>query len=234
MSCRSVVRSEQTCIQLAQAVGHSGSVLGVDISPAMVATAKRRTKPLSTIRVVEGDAHTFSFPAKSFDALFSRFGVMAFRDPVAAFNNLRRALKPRGRLAFVCWRRLEENDLDSVPLQAGLPFLPQTLTSDLGQTAPFSFSEPVHTRRVLEDAGFRNIQIVPHDEAVSSGDMTSMLELSLSFGPLGKIIRENPQFRDSVSEPVREALEKHGRSDDCALTAAVWIVTAEAQKTPVF
>jgi len=220
----------QTCIQMAKAVGSSGSVLGVDISPAMVAAAKRRVEALPSVQILQGDAQTIPFVSNAFDALYSRFGVMFFRDPIAAFTNLRRALKADGRMAFVCWRRLEDNDLDTIPLRAARPVLPTGLTSNLDQADPFSFADPTQVKRMLTDTGFQNIQITPHDEAVGSGDLKSMLELALNVGPLGKIIRENQELRERVSGPVQTALESCEGPDGILLTAAVWIVTADAQK----
>ncbi len=217
----------QTCLQLANAVGATGSVLGIDLSPAMAAAATARTAGSSQINVTVADARNFAFEPRSYDALYSRFGVMFFSDPVEAYRNLHGALKIDGKIAFVCWRRLQENDLDLVPLQAALPYLPAGLTPNLDEAEHFSFSDPDTVQSILSAADFREVQIARHDAAVSSGDLDSMLELSLSVGALGKIIRENPVLRERVSGPVKTALETHGRKSDHALNAAVWIVSAQ-------
>jgi len=219
----------QTCVQLADAVGPSGRVLGIDISPALVAAAQRRTRSLPPVQIVEADAQTYGFEPKSYDALFSRFGVMAFRDPVAAFTNLRRALKEGGRVAFVCWRPLQENDLDAVPLAAARAMLPPQLIQSIDETAPFSFAEPTEVKRVLTEAGFQNIQIDPYEEQVACGDMSTALDLALSVGPLGKIVRENPTYKEQVSEPVQRALAQYEGPDGVRLKASVWIVRADWQ-----
>jgi SAM-dependent methyltransferase len=91
-------------IALAERVGPSGQVLGVDVSAPMLARASERLPPVAPVRFIHADATTYRFESAAFDLLFSRFGVMFFAEPARAFANLRIALKPSGRLAFACWR----------------------------------------------------------------------------------------------------------------------------------
>src|SRR5262245_16382712 len=217
----------QTSVELARIVGSEGQVLGIDRSAAVLQIARVKAKDCAQVRFVQADAHVFSFEPGAYDAAFSRFGVMFFADPVAAFINIRRALKPAGRLAFVCWRSLEENDLDIVPLRAASGFLPSQ-SSDPGSAAPFSFAEPARVYEILTAAGFKDIQITAHDEEVGSGDPESMLELLLRMGSLGKIVREAPELRALVAEPVRKALAAHYGPKGATLNAATWIVTARS------
>jgi len=93
----------ETTLDLARAVAPDGEVVGVDLSAAVLAFAKRAAERCGRVRFVHADAQAFRFEPASFDAAFSRFGVMFFTDPAAAFSNIRRSLKPKGRLAFVCW-----------------------------------------------------------------------------------------------------------------------------------
>jgi len=107
-------------LELARRIGPGGRVLGVDVSAAMVARAadSAREAGLANVRFENADAQTHRFPAAEFDLLYSRFGVMFFADPTAAFTNLRAALRPGGRLAFICWQPLRENPWLAVPLAA--------------------------------------------------------------------------------------------------------------------
>lgn len=211
----------ETLLQLAERVGAGGRVIGVDIAPQRLEIARRRTAALAQVRVIEADAQLLDLPSASADAVFSRFGVMAFRDPVAAFRNFHRMLRPSGALAFCCWRSLEENELDHFPLfAAGL--------KEAVDARPFSFADPAHLRRTLETAAFRDIEIRAHDEDVSSGDLDAMLSVLVSVGPLGRIVRENPALRASVEPPVRRALAARGDPSRVQLRAAVWIVSAKA------
>lgn len=108
----------QTLLQLAERVGTEGQIIGVDVAPLLLEIAKHRTELLSQLRLIQADAQTLELPSESADAVFSQFGVMSFNDPVAAFANFRRILRPSGALAFACWRSLQENELDHLPLFA--------------------------------------------------------------------------------------------------------------------
>jgi SAM-dependent methyltransferase len=194
---------------------------GVDIAPLLLGIARERAGRLAQVSFVEGDARALSLPAGSVDAFFSRFGVMGFSDPVVAFANFRRTLKPDGRLAFVCWRSLDENELDLLPLRAaGL--------EHLADATPFSFAAPEDVRRTLDEAGFRDIGMLAYDHAVSSGDLDAMLAVLLKVGPLGRIVRETPELGPPAEARVRAALAARGDPASVALRAATWIVTARA------
>jgi SAM-dependent methyltransferase len=111
-------------IALAGRVGPSGQVLAVDVSAPMLVRAAKRLPPGAPVKFVRADATTYRFELAAFDLLFSRFGVMFFAEPARAFTNLRTALKPRGRLAFACWRRFDENPWLQIPLRATLEHVP--------------------------------------------------------------------------------------------------------------
>ena len=209
----------QTLLQLAEQVGTQGQVIGVDMAPLLLEIAKRRTEPLSQVRLIQADAQYLDLPSESADAVFSRFGVMTFNDPVAAFANFRRILRPSGALAFSCWRSLQENELDNLPLSAA------GFQSTVDES-PFSFADPEHIRRTLAAAGFSEIVIRSHDEKVSSGDLDAMTWVLLKVGPLGRIVRENPALRATAEHRLREALAALGDPSKVQLLASVWIVTA--------
>jgi SAM-dependent methyltransferase len=171
------------------------------------------------LRLIQADAQILDLPSESADAVFSRFGVMSFNDPVAAFANFRRILRPSGALAFTCWRSLRENELDHFPLfAAGF----QSAVDE----SPFSFADPERIRQTLESAGFTEIIIHAHDEKVSSGDLDAMTWVLLKVGPLGKIVREKPALRATVEPALRGALAALGDPSRVQLSASVWIVSA--------
>ncbi|MGV1836179.1 class I SAM-dependent methyltransferase [Rhizobium rhizogenes] len=211
----------QTLLQLAERVGAEGRVIGVDVAPLLLEIASRRTEPLSQVRLIQADAQSLDLSSESTDAVFSRFGVMSFDDPVAAFANFRRILRPSGTLAFTCWRSLEDNELDHLPLSAA------GLQSSVDES-PFSFADPEYIRGILEAAGFEEIVIQSHDEKVSSGDLDAMSWVLLKVGPLGKIVRENPALRATAEPLLRKALAALGDPSRVELLASVWIVTARA------
>jgi SAM-dependent methyltransferase len=216
----------ETSLDLVRAVAPGGIVVGIDLSAAVLAFARRAARGCKRVRFVQADAAAFSFEPTSFDAAFSRFGVMFFADPTAAFINIRRSLRPNGRLAFVCWRALEENPLDILPLKAASAHLPPQPAHDPDAPGPFAFANPDRVRRILERAGFG--EITAHDEQVGSGDLDAMLAVCSRVGALGKILRENPELRATTLPAVRSALAAHDGPDGVRLNAATWVVTARA------
>ena len=215
-----------TTLELARAVAPNGTVAGVDLSAAVLAFAQRAAEGCRQVDFICADAQIYPFEPASFDAAFSRFGVMFFGDPTAAFINIHRSLRPSGRLAFVCWRALEESTLDILPLRAASAHLPPQPVYAPDAPGPFAFANPDRVRAILENAGFGEIEITAHDEQVGSGDVDAMLAVCARVGALGKILRENPEFRNTVLPAVRSALAAHDGPDGVKLDAATWIVTA--------
>ena len=219
----------ETTLDLAEAVAPDGSVVGVDISASVLSFARQVANRCQRVQFVEADAQVFPFEPASFDAAYSRFGVMFFADPTEAFINIRRCLRPDGRLTFVCWRTLEENPLDILPLRAASPYLPPQPTHDPEAPGPFSFADPARVCGILEGAGFAHVEIIAYDELVGSGNLDAMLLVCSRVGALGKILRENPKLRDVALPAVRTALAEHDGPDGIKLNAATWIVTARAR-----
>jgi len=211
----------QTLFQLAERVGVEGQVIGVDVAPLLLDISRRRTRLLRQVSLIEADAASVDLPTGSADAIFSRFGVMNFDDAGAAFANFCRILKPSGKLVFVCWRSLEENELDHFPLSvAGV--------GTVLDERPFSFADPEHIRRTLEASGFSAINIQPLDQNVSSGGVDAMTSVLLNVGPLGKLIRETPALQARAEPRLREALSAMGNPIMVQLRASVWVVSARA------
>ncbi len=145
-----------TVLALAEAVGPLGSVTGVDISGPMLAVAGHRiaARELAQAAVLRADAATEPFAPGSVDLVFSRFGVMFFDAPSEAFINIRRAMKPGGRLVFACWRPFRENPWFHTPYEAAAPHLPEQEKADPEAPGPFAFAEPERVTRILGVAGF--------------------------------------------------------------------------------
>src|SRR5260370_18482697 len=131
--------SGATVLELARRVGPTGHVLGLDVSEPMSAQARERiaAEQLRNAEVLVHDAATCVFPRSDTDLLFSRFGVMFFADPEAAFANLRLAMRPGGRLLCMAWRPLAENPWFSVPLQAARALLPPQPPPEPNAPGPF-------------------------------------------------------------------------------------------------
>jgi ubiquinone/menaquinone biosynthesis C-methylase UbiE len=217
-------------IALAQHVGPSGQVLGVDVSAPMLARAAERLPPGAPIKFERADATTFQLQPASFDLLFSRFGVMFFAEPARAFANLRTALKPGGRLVFACWRKFDENGWLQVPLRAAqehVPPLPRPGPEDPG---PFSFANEARVQRILAEAGFGSVTLEPRDFALDIAcgrGLDEALETAMEIGPTARALQDqSAAVRSAVATSVRHALQSHQRGDQVPLPAAIWLVTA--------
>lgn len=217
-----------TTLDLAAAVAPGGEALGVDISRPLLEVARRRSEGVPGVRFAEGDAQAHPFPEGGFDAVFSRFGVMFFGDPPAAFANLRRALRPGGRLAFICWRAPTENPFMMLPMQAASTIVAPPPPPEPGAPGPFAFADPDRVRGILDAAGFADIALTPHDQKIGCGSLDTTLAVALKVGPLGGLLREHPDRREVVIDAVRQALAAHEGPDGVKLDSATWIVTARA------
>jgi SAM-dependent methyltransferase len=216
-----------TTFGLAEAVGPGGRVVGVDLSAPLLAAARGRNRS-PNVAFVQADAQTHTFD-ETFDAIYSRFGVMFFADPAGAFANLRRTLVPGGRLAFVCWRAMKDNPLMSAPIEAAMKHLPPLPPPpDPEAPGPFAFADRARIERILEGAGYRDVVITPHDQRIGDNDRATSLELALQIGPLGRILRELPDKRAVVVDAVREALEPYIVDGFAQFPSATWIVRAKA------
>jgi ubiquinone/menaquinone biosynthesis C-methylase UbiE len=220
-----------TSMALARIAGLDGSVTGLDVSKPMLGLARRRAAQAGLeIAFVEGDAAGQPF-TPTYDLVFSRFGVMFFDDPVAGFANIKTALKPGGRLAFVCWRTPPENPWASAPLAAARPFLPDQQPPDPLAPGPFAFSDSERVKDILDKAGFRDVTVRKYDGVMCMGqDIATVAAQTLRIGPLSRALGEaDDATRARIVEAVRAALEKFREpSGEIAPPTACWLVGARA------
>jgi ubiquinone/menaquinone biosynthesis C-methylase UbiE len=224
--------SGATAIAFAEKVRPSGHVLGIDVSGPMLARARASAPKELPVDFVMADATDYPFDPASFDLLASRFGVMFFAEPALSFANMRKALRPSGRLAFACWREPRENPFFMVPLQAAyrhVPKLPQLGPEDPG---PFAFAAEERVRRILTEAGFTGIDMEPCplslDAAIGRG-LDGAVQGALEVGPVSRAVEGQPdELRAAAARSIREALTPFAKGDAVLLPASIWIVTAKA------
>jgi ubiquinone/menaquinone biosynthesis C-methylase UbiE len=220
-------------IAVAEKVGPSGHVLGIDVSGPMLARARQIAPAGRPLEFALADATVHPFEHASFDLVVSRFGVMFFAEPARSFANLRKALKPAGRLAFACWREPRENPFFMAPLQAvykHVPKLPQVGPEDPG---PFSFASEQRVVRILGEAGFSKIAMEPCnlalDPAIGLG-LDVAVQGALEIGPAARALAEQPpEVVAAAAQSVRQALAPFVEGQTVPLGASIWIVTARAQ-----
>jgi len=215
-----------TPLSLARIVGPDGQVVGIDLLSAALEMMGSEASCSPNVSFLQGDAEVYPFAPGHFDTAFSRFGVMFFNDPVAAFTNIKRALRSGGRIAFVCWRRLAENELDALPMRAASAHLPAHLIAEAEKARHFSFADPMFLRETLTRAGFRDIGIREYDVDVRSGDLQSMVDVCSRVGSLGALLRKHPEFRRGAVCALEKALMPFDGPGGPALRAATWIVHA--------
>jgi SAM-dependent methyltransferase len=223
-----------TVLELARRVGPAGHVLGLDVSEAMSARARERiaAEGLGNATVVVDDAATYAFPRHDADLLFSRFGVMFFADPEAAFVNLRLGMRPGGRLLGTAWRPLAENPWFIVPLAAARPLLPPQPPPEPYAPGPFAFADAERVHSVLAAAGWRGAEIVRHDMPVrlaGVGQLDEATEFATRVGPLARALAEaDPDLRSRARQAVRDALRAYDGANGICLAGSIWLVAARA------
>ena len=218
-----------TALDLSDAAGETGSVVAVDVSSSMLAVAQQRARErgLANTRFVLADASIEPFLEHAFDLAFSRFGVMFFDDPVAAFVNVRRALRTGGRLVFVCWRGLGHNPWFHVPVEAVRPYVPPQPKPDPEAPGPLAFADATRVRRILEDAGFGEIRFEAYDARLPLGDRSDAVELLSRIGPTPRLLEgADDRSRERALFALDRALAAHERDGEVRLGAGVWIVRA--------
>jgi SAM-dependent methyltransferase len=225
----------QTLLELAERVGPSGHVLGVDISPPMLARARERIAGRPPIEVALGDAQTYAFAPGAFDAVYSRFGVMFFEDPGAAFRNLRAAARSGGRLSFVCWQALAKNPWAARPLEAVMRLLPESAMPDMlreGRPGPFFLSDPARVRAILGAGGWKDVSLEPVEMPLHLGGAATLDEAvaySLQIGPAARAMADAlAGLKPALEAALREALAPFAGARGVFLDGAAFVVTARA------
>ena len=216
-------------LAFARAVGDSGYVLGADVAAPMIEVATATALKQTTFMLADAASH--AFPPAAFDLLASRFGVMFFGDPDAAFANLRKALKPTGRVAFACWRPLAENPWVAVPLAALRPLAPPLPRPGPEDPGPFAFGDPARVTRILTGAGFAPPRFAQFDIHMRfAGDPATAAVAVSQIGPASRVMRELPEEqRPAALAALAAAITPYAADGGVALPASGWLVTT----TPV-
>lgn len=215
------------CGDTTMAIAARGATaIGIDVSRPMLDRARLRAPALSFI---EADAATHAFKTEH-DAIVSRFGVMFFDNPDAAFRNMRTALRPGGRIVFACWRDPRENEWVRVPVSAVRTLLPPQPQLGPEDPGPFSFADLGRVRRILADAGFDRITAEPFDTDLPLGaTLDDAIAHVVEIGPVSRMLADaSPEQRSDALKALRDALASQPRKSPFSLGGAIWIVSAQA------
>jgi len=224
-----------TSFDMALNVGSHGHVKGIDISEPILQEARSRAqlhkyhKVQNIVTFEQADAQNHQFDSSTFDVIFSRFGVMFFDDPVTAFVNIRKALKPGGRLGFVCWQTAKNNQWVSVPLNVVAEHMPLPPPAD--ESGPFSLGDIDRLQRILFDAGYSNIEINKYEVPFNIGsNLYEAVSFITQIGPVSAVISQpdvDTETRRSIDAAFHEAFVPYETKYGIQLGASTWIVTAK-------
>lgn len=201
--------------------------VGLDISEPMIEAARGRAKREGiAANFICADAASHAFEASGFDLIVSRFGVMFFDDPVAAFANLRRASRPGGALMAIAWRDPAENSFMTAAERAAAPILPNLPPRTPNAPGQFGFSDRKWVREILQGSGWQDIEIAPIDV------MCTLPQAELEFyftrlGPLARMLGGLVhEARASAVQAVRQGFEPFVQGEEVRFTAACWKIVA--------
>jgi SAM-dependent methyltransferase len=222
-------------VPFAEAVGPRGRVVGVDISEPMLTGARQRVAEsgLGNITLLQADAQVHPFEPEQFDLITSRFGVMFFADPFAAFGNLLPAARKGGRLCFVCWAPLEANKHWLIPYEVALRHLGPPAPQPPRAPGPMAFSDPEYVRSFLETAGFANIAIDRETPLIAGSTPEEEAEHACIMGPSGRLIDEkkpDEALRETIRREMAEAFAAYAQGREMLLPSTVFVVTARRQR----
>jgi SAM-dependent methyltransferase len=223
----------QTTVELAGRVAPDGSAVGVDITAALLDRARQHATEARIVNIEfrHADVQSSDLGRARFDGAFSRFGVMFFADPVAAFTNVHRSLKPGGVLSFVCWQPATSNDWMLVPAQAAVSVLgtaPEMPAPDA--PGPFSLSDPSRVRKILDSAGFHAIDIAAHHDLMRTpaAGIAESVDTALRVGAVQRMLEgAGPDTVQKVRAAIDEAMRARLHDGEVALTRSIFLVRAE-------
>jgi SAM-dependent methyltransferase len=219
-----------TTLAMARRLGRAGQCLGVDISAPLLAAARARaaTEGVHSAAFILADAQTHAFEPQVFDAVISRFGVMFFDDPAAAFANIRRAARHGAKMAFAAWRSPAENPFMTAAARAAAPFLPGLPCPNADAPGQFAFADADKVRRILDASGWTNIDVSPMSVPSSVAEK-DLLAYVTKLGPVGLALRDVTEpTRARAVEALRAAFEPYVENGAARFTAACWLVSARA------
>jgi ubiquinone/menaquinone biosynthesis C-methylase UbiE len=222
-----------TAIQLAQKVGPSGSVLGIDCCHAFLEIARRDAAAagVDNLDFIVGDAQFHPFEPE-YDFCFSRFGTQFFENPVAGLKNMRRALKPGGTMTMIVWRVIEDNPWLGLPKEIVMRYLPPP-----GEDArtcgpgPFSMASQDLVTKQLEIAGYDGIAFKRVDAPLMVGKTPEdAVGFQLALGPAGEVYREAgaeaERRHGEIEAALLDELGRYANAEGIVMDSSSWQISA--------
>jgi len=217
-----------TTMAIARRLGPGTACTGVDISATMIGAATERTADgFPAPEFIVADAAAYPFEEGEFDLLTSRFGVMFFEDPVAAFANLRRAMRASGGLRLFAWRGPEDNPFMAAGARATRHLLPEMPERRPGAPGQFAFADGGWVAEMLAAAGWESVEVEPVDVPCAFPE-SGLLPYLTRLGPVGQALDDADEAaRAEVIGALRDTYAPYVDGDEVRFTAACWSVGAQ-------
>jgi ubiquinone/menaquinone biosynthesis C-methylase UbiE len=223
-----------TAIELAQRVGPTGSVVGLDCCGGFLDAGRADAKDagLANLTFLEADVQTYPFEPVH-DFCFSRFGTQFFESPLAGLHNMRLALKPGGLMTMIVWRERADNPWLTLSKEVLLRYLP-AVKEDAATCGPgpFSMTDTEAVTRQLRLAGYADIRFERIDAEVMVGrDLDEAVAFQLAIGPAGEVYREAgdeaKRHHDRLVAALKDELRQFARPEGVMMKSSSWMVTAQ-------
>ena len=214
-----------TTLDLAAGAGAQGQVVAVDVARPLMERARARAAEagLGNTAFVLADAQTHGFEAGAFDLVASRFGVMFFEDPVAAFTNIARALRGGGRVSFVSWAGLEANPWFAIPREVAIKRLGEPTPVPPNAPGPMAFQDTAYVADILAEAGLTEISGEVEEIALSvPGPLSEVATFATNLGPVSRILAEKEgteEDRAAIARVLEERLKVYMTDEGCRVPA---------------
>lgn len=215
-------------IAAAQVVGPSGQITGIDIAPPLLARAAERAP--ESVKFIEADAGSYRFAEAEFDVVISNFGIMFFEDNLAAFSNLRKAVRPGGRFAATVWGPPSENPWFSMPRAILDEIIPDLPWPDPTGPGPMRFGDPLKMATMLETAGWKvgietlNLHLLPPGNA----EQVAALHMKATAGMMLRGVEVSNATMDQVEEALVKACRDLEENGEIRFPAQINVVTASS------
>jgi len=220
-----------TTLRLAATVGE-GRVLGIDVSQALLEVAQERARSggIGNVEFLFADAQVHAFAAGAHDLIASRFGVMFFNDPVTAFGNLARALRPGGRFAFASWGPLSQNPWFLVPHEVAVRHLGAPEPQAPHAPGPMAFADAAYVEGLLTEAGLEAVDVAVELVVLDGGDNAqAAATLSCNLGPASRRIREtgaSAEVQNRIAADIAGEFRRYAGADSVMIPAAIHYIAA--------
>ena len=222
-----------TAMQLAERVGQSGKVVGLDCCKVFLDYGRKdaASRGLTNVSFIEGDALLQRFEPE-YDFVFSRFGTMFFSNPVAGLKNMRSALKPGAIMTHIVWRTPDTNPWLSMAKDVVLKLLPPP--SEDGRSCgpgPFSMADKPMVTKMMEIAGYENITFKRVDAPVLVGrTIEDAINFQLAIGPAGEVFREAGEEAEAKRGEIEVALAEvidaqKKEADGIVMESSSWVIS---------